>query len=83
MEVKFREARNICKFTQLHGAMQIPAKIVDHAINSLGIFAVGVGLYAGHGLTLCHTDTLIGPMYSASKSLTLSSRPSVVLRPAA
>src|SRR5579864_7098722 len=34
-------------------------------------------------LTLCHTDTPIGPMHSASKSLTLSSRPSICVRSAA
>jgi hypothetical protein len=49
MEVKFREAGNIGKLSQLHRAMQIPAKIVDDPINSLGIIAVGLGLCAWHG----------------------------------
>jgi hypothetical protein len=48
MEVEFREASDISKFGQLYGAMQIPAKIVDDPINSLGIFAVGLGLCDYH-----------------------------------
>jgi hypothetical protein len=49
MEVKFREASNISKLSQLHRAIQILAKIVNDPINSLGIFAVGLGLCAWHG----------------------------------
>ena len=37
MEVEFREARNIRKLSQLNGAMQIRAKMVDDTVNSLGI----------------------------------------------
>jgi hypothetical protein len=49
MEVKFREAGNIRQLSQLHRAMQIPAKIVDDPVNSLGIFAVSLGLWAWRG----------------------------------
>src|SRR5712672_2075279 len=50
MEVKFREASNVSKLTELHRAMQILAKIVNHPINSSGIFAAGLGLCIWHGL---------------------------------
>src|ERR1700758_2928337 len=33
MEMKFRKTRNIRKLSQLHRAMQVPAKIVDDPIN--------------------------------------------------
>src|SRR5271168_1060739 len=49
MEMKFREAGHFRQFLQFHLAIQIPAKIVDDPINSLGIFAVGPGLLAWHG----------------------------------
>ncbi len=49
MEVKFREASNISKLSQLYRAIQIPAKIVDDPINSLDIFGVGPGLSACNG----------------------------------
>jgi hypothetical protein len=49
MEVKFREAGNIRQLSQLPRPMQIPAKVVDEPINSLGVFAVGLGLCAWHG----------------------------------
>src|ERR1700677_827774 len=58
VEMKFREAGNISQLSQLHRAMQIPAKIVDDPINSLGVFAVGLGLVAWHGLILCHRNYL-------------------------
>ena len=44
-------------------AIQIPAKMVDDPINSLGIFALGLGLLACHG----PRNIPIGPMPSASK----------------
>jgi hypothetical protein len=50
MEVKFREASNMSKLTQLHRAMQILAKIVNDPINSPGIFTAGMGLCIWHGL---------------------------------
>jgi hypothetical protein len=49
MDVKFREASNIRKLSQLHRAIQIPAKIVNDPIDSLAIFAVGHGLCAWKG----------------------------------
>ena len=49
MEVKFREACNISKLSEFHRAVQIPAKIVDDPVDSLGVFAVGMGLCAWHG----------------------------------
>src|ERR1700683_2281834 len=49
MEVKFREASNVGKLTELHRAMQIPAKMVNDPINSSGIFAVSLALCAWHG----------------------------------
>jgi hypothetical protein len=49
MEVKFRKAINISKLSQLHRAIQIPANMVNDPIDSLAIFAVGLGLCAWHG----------------------------------
>ena len=49
MEMKFREAGHFSQILQFHLAIQIPAKIVDYPINSLGIFVVGLGLLAWHG----------------------------------
>jgi hypothetical protein len=48
MEVELREASDMSKLGQLYRAMQIPAKIVGNPINSLGIFAAGVGLCGWH-----------------------------------
>ena len=49
MEMKLREAGNFSQLLQFHLAIQIPAKIVNDPIDSLGIFAVGLGLCAWHG----------------------------------
>ena len=48
MEMKFREAGHLSQLLQFQLAIQIRAKIVDDPINSLGIFAVGLGHLAGH-----------------------------------
>src|SRR5579871_5606845 len=44
MEVELREARNTGKLTQLYRSIQILAKIIDNAINPLGVFTIGMGL---------------------------------------
>ena len=49
MEMKFREAGHFRQFRQFHLAIQIPAKIVNDPINSLGIFAVRLALWAWQG----------------------------------
>jgi hypothetical protein len=49
MEMKFREAGHFSQLLQFHLAIQIPAKIVDDPINSLGILAVGLGPLAWQG----------------------------------
>jgi hypothetical protein len=49
MEVKFRQAGDSRQLLQFHLAIQIPAKIVDDLIDSLGVFAIGVGLCVWHG----------------------------------
>ena len=53
MEVEFRKAGNMSKLIQLHRAMEIRSKMVNDPVNSLGIFAVGLGLcpcpgFSGH-----------------------------------
>ena len=58
MEVEFRESGHLGQFLQFHLAMQIPAKMVDDPINSLGIFAVGLGLLAWQEFC-CHRVIVI------------------------
>src|SRR5271167_2586355 len=52
MEVEFREARNAGQLRQLHRPVQIRTKMVDHPVNSLGIFALNLALRVGHGSTI-------------------------------
>jgi hypothetical protein len=49
MEMKFREAGHFSQLLQFHRAIQVLANIVDDPINSLDIFAVGLGFLVWHG----------------------------------
>jgi hypothetical protein len=64
MEVKYREAGHISKLSELYWAIQIPAKIVSDPINSLRIFAVGLGLSGYHGF--CRHFVVIIPQLALS-----------------
>lgn len=50
MEMKFREAGHSSQLLEFHLAIQIPTKIVDDPINSLGVLTVRLDLFAWHGL---------------------------------
>jgi hypothetical protein len=56
MEMKFREAGDSSQFLEFHLAIQVPAQMVDDPINSLCVLAVGLGLFAGHGVICSIAD---------------------------